>query len=169
VSILHQETGFQISELRVQILLAVQILAVLLASGSLVRAQTVDAKAAAQAIMQADRAFNEALAARDKAKFLSFVAATATFVGTAPMHGHEAILKGWAPFFDPNGPTLTWEPTSAEVLVGGDVGVTIGSWVRRVKTPDGKLTEARGQYVTTWQKQADGAWNVVHDIGSTAP
>jgi uncharacterized protein (TIGR02246 family) len=143
-------------------------LAVALAT-SVLNAQKVDIKAAEAAILQADRDFNQALAARDRKRFLSHISEQAVFVGTGPMRGHDEILKGWALFFDPNGATLTWEPTSAEVLVGGDVGVTIGSWVRRSKTPDGKPAEARGQYVTTWQKQKDGAWKVVYDIGSTAP
>ena len=137
--------------------------------GSGVSAGLAQGDAVAGAIMQADRDFNRSVTDRDRAKFLSFIAETATFVGDSEMRGHAAILKGWAPFFDRAGPTLTWEPTSANVLVGGEVGVTIGSWVRRSRTPDGKVTEARGQYVTTWQKQKDGSWKVVYDIGSTAP
>ena len=136
---------------------------------ALVQAQSADMKAAAAAIMQADRDFNQSVTTRDKKKFLSLISETAVFVGSGPMHGHDEILKGWGAFFDPNGPTLTWEPTSAQVLVGGDVGVTVGSWIRRTKAPDGRMTEARGQYVTTWQKQKDGSWKVVYDIGSTAP
>ena len=136
--------------------------------GEVGHAQTIDRKAAAQAIMQADRDFNRALAARDRKRFLSFVSEDAVFFGTGPMRGHDEILEGWAPFFEP-GASLTWEPTSAEVLVGGDVGVTVGSWQRRTRTADGKIAEARGQYVTTWQKQKDGAWKAVSDIGSTAP
>ena len=136
--------------------------------GDVGHAQRVETKAAAQAIMQADRDFNQALASRDKTRFLSFVSENAVFFGTGPMRGHSEILTGWAAFFEPGGSTLTWEPTSAEVLVGGDVGVTVGSWVRRTRTSDGKTTEARGQYVTTWQKQKDGGWKVVSDIGSTA-
>ena len=132
-------------------------------------AQTVDTKAAAAAIMQADRDFNQSVAIRDKQKFLSLISESAVFVGDGPMRGHDEILKGWGAFFEANGPTLTWEPARADVLVGGDVGVTIGAWVRRSKTPDGKTTEARGQYATTWQKQKDGTWKVVYDIGSTAP
>lgn len=136
---------------------------------AVLQAQNIDTRAAATAIMQADRDLNQSVASRDKKKFLSLVSEMAVFVGDGPMRGHDEILKGWAAFFDPNGPTLTWEPTRADVLVGGDVGVTIGSWVRRAKTPDGKTTEARGQYATTWQKQKDGSWKVVYDIGSTAP
>lgn len=105
---------------------------------------------------KADQDFNTAVAVRDRTKFLSFIAETATIVGNSEMRGHDAILNGWTPFFDPIGPALTWEPTRAEVLVGGDVGYTVGSWVSRSKTPDGKTTESRGQYLTTWRKQKDG-------------
>jgi ketosteroid isomerase-like protein len=143
------------------------VMALALAGSGSLYAQA-DARAAA-AIMKTDRDFNQALGARDRARFLSFIAETATFVGEAEMRGHQAILKGWSPFFDPKGPTLTWERTSGEILVGGDVGVTIGSWIRRSRDAAGKPIEARGQYVTTWKKQKDGSWNVVYDIGSTAP
>jgi ketosteroid isomerase-like protein len=137
--------------------------------GDVGHAQTVDRKAAAQAIMQADREFSRALAARDRKRFLSFISEDAVFFATGAMRGHGEILEGWAAFFEPGGATLTWEPTSAEVLVGGDVGVTIGSWQRRSRTSDGKTAEAKGQYATTWQKRKDGSWKAVSDIGSTAP
>jgi uncharacterized protein (TIGR02246 family) len=157
---------FQISDFTFQI---GTVAGLVLAIAVPLAAQAIDANAAAAAIMQADRDFNQSVAARDKKKFVSLISETAVFVGDGPMRGHAEILEGWGAFFDPNGPTLTWEPTSAQVLVGGDVGVTIGSWVRRTKTTDGKTTEARGQYATTWQKQKDGRWKVVYDIGSTAP
>lgn len=147
----------------------IAVLAAALFSAASLYAQKIDTNAAAAAIMQADRDFNQSVASRDKQKFLSLISEIAVFVGDGPMRGHDEILKGWSAFFDPNGPTLTWEPTRAEVLVGGDVGVTIGSWVRRTRAADGKTSEARGQYVTTWQKQKDGTWHVVYDIGSTAP
>ena len=156
-------------KLRIAVAVAASALAFPTIRSAVLQAQTVDTKAAAAAIMQADRDFNQSVAARDKKKFLSLISETAVFVGDGPFTGHNEILKGWGAFFDPSGPTLTWEPTRAEVLVGGDVGVTIGSWIRRTKAADGKTSEARGQYVTTWQKQKDGAWKVVYDIGSTAP
>ena len=95
----------------------------------------------------------------------------ATFNGGTEdeVRGRDAIVKAWARFFAPNGPRLTWEPTEAHVLVGADVGVTIGSFTRRVPQADGSVKEARGQYLTTWRKEPDGRWLVVGDTGSTAP
>ena len=68
---------------------------------AVLHAQTVDTKAAAAAIMQADRDFNQSVATRDKKKFLSLISEMAVFVGDGPLHGHDEILKGWAAFFDP--------------------------------------------------------------------
>jgi ketosteroid isomerase-like protein len=148
-------------------------LPVLVALGvlALAQAQTPDLPAAVAAIMNADREFNRAVADRSRERFLTFIAETAVFNGGTPneARGHKAILESWSAFFEKDGPTLTWEPTRGEVLVGGDVGVTIGSWVRKGRTPDGKPTEARGQYTTTWLKQKDGSWKVVFDTGSNAP
>jgi ketosteroid isomerase-like protein len=151
-----------------RLLLAV-MLGVFGAAPALVAAQKPDIPAAVAAIMTADADFNQAVADKSEARFLSFIADTAVFNGGTPneARGHDAVLKSWAAFFEKDGPTLTWKPTEGHVLVGGDVGVTIGSWVRRGRTPDGKPSEARGQYLTTWQKQKDGSWKVTFDTGST--
>jgi ketosteroid isomerase-like protein len=145
--------------------------ACLIALSGRVQSQKVDIQAETAAIMRADRDFNQAVADKSRERFLSFIAETAVFNGGTPdeWRGHAAIYQGWSRFFEKDGPTLTWQPTRADVLVGGDVGVSIGSWIRRGKTPDGKATETRGQYVTTWLKQKDGSWKVVFDIGSAEP
>jgi uncharacterized protein (TIGR02246 family) len=129
----------------------------------------VDTKPATAAIMKLDADFNKSVADRDRTKFLSFLADTAVFVGAAENRGRDAIMKAWSPFFEDDGPRLAWKPTHAEVLVGGDLGYTVGTWTSRTKGPDGKPSEAHGQYLTTWRKQKDGSWKIVYDIGSTAP
>ena len=134
-------------------------------------AQTASVKAAEAAIMQADRDFNRAVAEGSRERFSALIAANATFNGGTPneQRGREAIVKSWEPFFAAGGPRLSWEPTSAHVLVGADVGVTIGSWIRKTPGQNGQITERRGQYLTTWAKQDDGRWLVIADIGSNAP
>ena len=176
ISILLQETG-RVSDpygevrpdRRVHLGRALLILAVALAEP--VSAQTANVAAAAAAIMQADRDFNQAVAEKNREKFAALIVEGAAFnVGqAAEAHGRDAIVKSWAAFFEKDGPTLTWAPTTAEVLVGGDVGVTFGEWVRRARSSDGHTTETRGQYTTTWLKQPDGTWKVIFDIGSTRP
>jgi ketosteroid isomerase-like protein len=123
-------------------------------------------KAAEAAMLKADRDFNQALAQRDIKRFLSFVAEDATFNTN---RGRAAVEQAWAPFFTPEGPRLTWAPTKAEALVGGDIGITIGTWERRTKAADGTTKTTKGQYLTVWQKQKDGSWQATYDNGSTAP
>ena len=125
-------------------------------------------KAAEGAMLQADRDFNQAMADRDLNRFLSFVAEDATF-DSAEGRGRDAVAKAWAPFFAPDGPTISWTPTKAEALVAGDVGYTVGTWERHTKGTAGQLLVRRGQYLTVWRKQKDGTWQAAFDTGSTAP
>jgi ketosteroid isomerase-like protein len=100
----------------------------LIAGGMRLSAQKPDIPAARAAIMKADEDFNQSVADRNKERFLSLIADAATFGGGTgnEQKGKDAIWKGWSVFFDPKGPTLTWHPSKAEVLAGGDVGYTTG-------------------------------------------
>jgi ketosteroid isomerase-like protein len=127
-----------------------------------------DRKAAEAAIIKADEDFCQATIDRDVKRFRSLIADDATFGGGTPgqLRGQDAIVKAWAPFFEAGGPTLTWKPTKAEVLVGADVGYSVGTSVRTAKGADGKVTTSRGNYLTVWRKQSDGSWKAVFDTGS---
>jgi ketosteroid isomerase-like protein len=132
------------------------------------RAQRVDQKTAAAAIIKADADFNQAVADRDLTRFLSFVGEPATFNGGLPeeIHGRDAVAKDWAPYFQANGPRVTWTPTEGEILGHGDLGYTVGTWERRAR-PGTQPPDSRGNYLTVWKKQADGAWRVAFDTGSS--
>jgi ketosteroid isomerase-like protein len=100
-------------------------------------------------------------------RFLSFVADDAAF-DSADGRGRDAVRKAWTAFFEPGGPALRWTPTRTEALVAGDVGYTIGTWERHAKDARGNDVVRRGQYLTVWRKQKDGAWRAEFDTGSTA-
>jgi ketosteroid isomerase-like protein len=141
--------------------------AVLAATGA--PAQTKNPRQLAEAaILKADRDFNQAAVDRDMERFLSFVSENAVF-DSADGPGREAVRKAWAPFFEPNGPAISWTPTKAESLVAGDVGYTVGTWLRGTKDARGKVVGRIGQYLTVWRKEKDGVWRVTFDTGSTAP
>jgi ketosteroid isomerase-like protein len=132
-------------------------------------AQTTNARQAAEAAMlKADRDFNQAMVDHDLKRFLSFVAPDAVF-DSAEGRGRDAIAKAWAPFFAPDGPTISWSPAKAEALVAGDVGYSIGTWERHSKDAAGNAVVRRGQYLTVWRKQKDGSWAAAFDTGSTTP
>jgi uncharacterized protein (TIGR02246 family) len=145
------------------------LVALLVAGSVSAPAQRANPNAAAvAAIMKADSDFNQAVADRDVKRFLSFIAEEATFNGgtAGEIRGHDAIAKDWAPFFEPNGPRLTWAPTKAEVLGAGDLGYSVGTSEYRTAAAGGQTTVRRGNYLTVWRKRADDAWRVVYDTGS---
>ena len=123
---------------------------------------------AAAEILAADRALNQAVADKAPERFRALVAEGAVFAG-GPMelHGRDAVMEGWASFFSPDGPALSWTPRRA-LMAAPDLGMTAGTFVLRSADKNGVVTEQRGAYATTWRKQADGAWQVVYDTGSTA-
>jgi ketosteroid isomerase-like protein len=59
---------------------------------------------------------------------------------------------------------LAWNPTFADVSSDGKLGYTTGDWEYR---PNGKADKptAFGQYVTLWQKQLDGKFRAILDVG----
>jgi len=128
-------------------------------------------QAAADQIVKSDAAFAQSVAEKNREKFLSFLSEPTTFNGGTPgeLRGRDAVMKAWADFFAPDGPTLTWEPIKGEVVPPGVVGYTTGRSMVRRKGADGKVTEQRGQYLTVWRKQTDGSWKGVFDTGSTLP
>ena len=63
---------------------------------------------------------------------------------------------------------LAWSPAWADVSSDGRLGYTTGGWEYR---PQGKTDKpaAFGEYVTLWQKQSDGSFKAVLDIGINHP
>ena len=104
------------------------------------RRPTAERQVAEAAMKQADEAFCQAAIDHDESRFRALIADDATFGGGSPdqTRGVDAIVQSWAPFLHAGGPSLTWKPTRAEVLAGGEIGYTVGTWERRTKTPDGK-------------------------------
>ncbi|MEP6901600.1 MAG: hypothetical protein ABJA66_07610 [Actinomycetota bacterium] len=63
---------------------------------------------------------------------------------------------------------LAWNPAWADISADGNFGYTTGGWEFRPKGKTDKPT-VFGEYVTLWQKQADGSFKAVLDMGITHP
>lgn len=63
---------------------------------------------------------------------------------------------------------LAWNPVWADVSSNGKLGYTTGGWEYRPKGKTDKAT-AYGEYVTIWQKQSDGQFRAMLDIGIGHP
>ena len=59
---------------------------------------------------------------------------------------------------------LSWAPNYADLSANGMIGYTTGNWEFR---PGGKASEPTGfgQFVTIWQRQPDGKYRFIIDIG----
>jgi ketosteroid isomerase-like protein len=122
-----------------------------------------------QVLMQAERAFAKATAERGVDGWMEFMAPNAVELSAEPLVGLDQIRAGMTKQFKLPGFKITWEPTKAEFLGQGDVGYAVGRYEVRFTGDDGKPRVEHGTYLTTWQKQQDGSWKVVSDIGSPDP
>lgn len=94
-----------------------------------------------------------------KAAFLEYLSDDAVIFRPEARNGKE--------FWQPQAETsalLSWSPAWADVSSDGKLGYTTGGWEYR---PKGKTNSATafGEYVTIWQKQDDGNYKAVLDIG----
>src|ERR1700712_3967859 len=58
---------------------------------------------------------------------------------------------------------LYWSPAFAAIAASGDFGYTTGPW----RYNAGGKDVAFGNYATVWQKQIDGQWKFLIDLGNS--
>ncbi len=58
---------------------------------------------------------------------------------------------------------LIWAPTFGAIAASGDLGYTTGPWIYRMAGKD----VAFGNFATVWQKQPDGHWKFLIDLGNS--
>jgi ketosteroid isomerase-like protein len=118
-------------------------------------------------IKQADRDFAAAFGARDVARFTTFLADEVRFSSGAGtwLEGKAAVVERWGGMMKNPNLTLTWEPRLATVSPDGKLGYTSGRSEWKLKKEDGTTAVSHGMYVTIWQKEKDGRWRVILDIG----
>jgi len=127
-------------------------------------------------LIAADKAFSAMSVAKgNPAAFLAYLADDGCLFGTGegpPVYGKAAYEKIFAgrPHDNDSKSTLRWVPAEAEVSADGTLGFTDGTWTYD-GAPDaqGKREHATGHYLTTWKKDASGAWKVAADMGTTDP
>ena len=120
-------------------------------------------------LMDAERAFAKATAERGVDGWMEFMAPNAVELSAEPLVGLDQIRAGMGKQFNSPGFKLTWQPTKAEFLGSGDKGFAIGRYEVHFAGSDGKPQVEKGTYLTTWQKQKDGSWKGISDVGSPDP
>ncbi len=112
-------------------------------------------------LVETEKAF-AAAAASDGAKqaFIKFFSDDGIVFQPGPVNAKE-FWQG-----QPESPALlAWHPVWAEISFDGQLGYTTGPWEFKPAGKDGDAV-AFGQYITLWQKQADGSFKAVLDLGT---
>jgi ketosteroid isomerase-like protein len=131
-------------------------------------ARSPDLAATRAALLEADRAFNRATAARRTDGWMEFIAEDGAMIRSAgTITGRAAIREDMAKAFADTAFTLTWEPDQADA--SGMLGYTNGHYKAQFRDAKGQPQVRTGRYLTVWKQQADGSWKVVRDIGVQDP
>lgn len=61
---------------------------------------------------------------------------------------------------------MNWWPVASQLAASGDFGYTWGRFVEHTTNSDGDIEVIHGKYVTVWQKNSQGEWKSLIDIGT---
>jgi ketosteroid isomerase-like protein len=142
---------------------------ILLASCLLVpslSAQSSPASAGEETLLKADRDFNQATKDHGFEGWMQFMADDVILLRSKPVFGKEAVRATIKSDWDDPKYSLTWEPKRAEMFNSGKMGNTSGRWTYHGKGEKGEPVTLHGDYLTVWQKHADGSWKVIYDGGT---
>jgi ketosteroid isomerase-like protein len=118
-----------------------------------------------ESLRETETAFAASVANKDWDQFAGFIADEAIFVSGAVQHGKQAILDGWAVFFQEGAPKLVWKPEVVEIQDDGELGMTRGPFTLEQVSPDGTVVSQSGLFNSVWERQADSSWKVIFDAG----
>lgn len=133
-------------------------------------AQPADAGQIEAQLTEAETKWNHAYAKRDAAALADMYADDAALANPDAdlVSGKTAIseaVKGFAS--DPN-LAVEFRSDRVQVAASGDLAYTRGRYTMTMTDPKTKGPyTSKGNYLTVWQKQADGSWKAVEDFVTT--
>jgi len=65
--------------------------------------------------------------------------------------------------------TLAWDPQRAEVSASEDMGWTWGTYTLTFRDDEAQEQKRYGKYLNIWERQDDGQWRVIVDMGNSSP
>lgn len=135
-------------------------------------AKPVDTAQIEAQLRQTEEKWNAAYAARDGTAVANFYSDDAALANPfAPLStGKEAIAKDNMAFAaDPN-MSVEFASDRVQVAASGDMAYTRGHYTMTMTDPETKKpVTSKGNYLTVWQKQADGSWRAVEDFITPGP
>ena len=64
---------------------------------------------------------------------------------------------------------MKWWPVTSKIATSGELGYTWGRFIEYTTQDDGKVEEIHGKYITVWQKDEQGQWKSLTDMGAINP
>ncbi len=117
-----------------------------------------------QKLVETEKAFARTAAEKGtKTAFLTFLADDGIIFNPTEANG-KLVWKAR----EDSPALLAWNPAWADISSDGKLGYTTGGWEFRPKGKTDKPT-GFGEYVTIWQKQGDGTFKAILDIGIGHP
>lgn len=110
--------------------------------------------------------FSDAAESRDRDGFAAFLHPDARFVTDTVSRGPAEVLRSWAIYFDPKGPTIRWRPESVEVSDDGTLALSRGPFRIVGNHPQRGPFEQWGSFISIWRRGESGEWRVQFDTGA---
>jgi ketosteroid isomerase-like protein len=131
--------------------------------------QATDNAKASDAVKAADASFQQAIAAKDLNKIISFYADDAVLMPAAKplLTGKAAITDEWKELLAIPAFENTSKLAQVEVSGANDLAYTRGSYETRLMGEDGKIVTEPGKWLSVWRKQPDGSWRVAIESYNT--
>jgi len=143
------------------------VLGILLSSCS---EKPIDQEAAALELMELSRNWSAMLASGDLEASIDFWADDAVMLppDLPALYGKAAIREYVMEASSIPGFKISWEPESASISEGGDMGYLIERNVIEMDGENGEPIIIHGKVVTVWRKDSNGQWKNVADIWNSA-
>jgi ketosteroid isomerase-like protein len=143
------------------------ILIVLLTAATAFYAQTTR-DASLKSLADAERAFSaETVKVGFRDGFIKYFADDGIGFAPQPQLTREALQKS-PPATGKRTIIFNWTPMFGDVSLAGDLGYTTGP-VLYTDISENPKPPRHGMYFSVWQKQSDGSWKVVVDMGVSVP
>ena len=119
-------------------------------------------------LADAERAFSaETVQVGFRDGFIKFFADDGIGFGPHPERTKDVLQKRPPPS-GPRTVIFKWAPMFGDISAAGDLGYTTGP-VLYTDVSANPRPQRHGMYFSVWQKQADGSWKVVVDMGVSVP
>lgn len=133
--------------------------------------EKVDVETEGQKLMQLSREWSKSAATDDIDKTVSYWSDDAVFIssGHPTLNGKQKIREMVEEMSNVPGFTISWEPISVSVSESGDMAYMIEKNTMTINDSIGNLITTTGRAVTIWEKDKNGDWKNVVEVGADDP